>query len=106
MFTKWSLTGGGYLREVVAMRELTVVIFVVMFQLLGLYFSFLMETWPLNLHDNFKVLMKCRSKLECLIFEMLLTPLAGHFLFKFAPIILNYIMYFFFTHLFLYKSLC
>ena len=27
MFTKWSLTGGGRLREVVAMRELTVVYF-------------------------------------------------------------------------------
>ena len=28
LFTKWSLTGGGRLREVVAMRELTVYIFV------------------------------------------------------------------------------
>ena len=27
VFTKWSLTGGGRLREVVAMRELTVVYF-------------------------------------------------------------------------------
>ena len=41
MFTTWSLTGGGRLREVVARKALTTVLWIVASQINGLTFSHL-----------------------------------------------------------------